>query len=293
MIDSLTKHISSKHDSYKMTVLIPSWNNLSILQLCIRSILKNSHFDLQIIVIINEGVDGTLNWIKEQEGIDYVYSEKNIGICYALNSCRSLLKSDYIIYLNDDMYVLPDWDLELYNEIKKQTGNEFMLSATMIEHTKTLNPCVVVKDYGKDIEDFKEELLLKEYKELAIPNWTGSTWPPNVVHVDMWDLVGGMSIEFSPGMYSDPDLARKLLMAGVRNFKGIGSSLVYHFGSKSTKRVRKNRGRNMFLLKWGLTANAFTTAYLNIGSKYKGYVAEPVVKPELKWVNRIKRILSC
>lgn len=293
MIDSLVKHISTKQEAYKMTVLIPSWNNLPILKLCIQSIRKNSHFGLQIIVIINEGVDGTLNWIKEQEDVDYVYAKKNIGICFALNACRSLLKSEYIVYLNDDMYVLPDWDFELYKEIEKQDSKEFMLSATMIENVKTLNNCVVVKDYGDDVGNFREEALLKEYKDLVIPDWTGSTWPPNVIHVEMWDLVGGMSIEFSPGMYSDPDLSRKLHMAGVRSFKGVGSSLVYHFGSKSTKRVRKNRGRNMFLLKWGLTAKAFTQAYLNIGSKYKGNVGEPNKMPERKLINRIKRVLSC
>ena len=46
-------------------------------------------------------------------------------------------------------------------------------------------------------------------------------------------LVGGMSIEFSPGMYSD--LSKKLYESVVRQFKGVGKSLVYHFYSESNK----------------------------------------------------------
>ena len=43
-----------------------------------------------------------------------------------------------------------------------------------------------------------------------INDWMGATIPPNIVHRDIWDLVGGYSIEYSPGMYSDPDFTAKL-----------------------------------------------------------------------------------
>lgn len=47
-----------------------------------------------------------------------------------------------------------------------------------------------------------------------INDWMGATIPPNIVHRDIWDLVGGYSIEYSPGMYSDPDFTAKLYMCG-------------------------------------------------------------------------------
>ena len=45
----------------KFSIVIPSWNNLAYLQLCIDSIKKHSKFNHEIIVHINEGVDGTLD----------------------------------------------------------------------------------------------------------------------------------------------------------------------------------------------------------------------------------------
>lgn len=74
---------------------------------------------IQPIVIINDGKDGTLDWFLNQNEFDYIHSIENIGICYALNIARSLVKSDYIIYANDDMYFLPDWDKNLLLEIQK------------------------------------------------------------------------------------------------------------------------------------------------------------------------------
>jgi glycosyltransferase involved in cell wall biosynthesis len=268
MIDKITKYEKSGSKKYDFTILMPTWNNLEYLKLCISSVQKNSELDIQIIVFVNEGVDGTLDWLNEQHGIDYVHAEDNAGICYALNLCRSLVKSEYIVYMNDDMYALPGWDIELNNEISQMSDKSFMLSATMIEPIDVGNPCVIVADYGDTTETFDEEGLLKNYESFEKSNWSGSTWPPNVMHVDLWDLVGGMSVEFSPGMYSDPDLSKKLYDAGVRVFKGVGKSRVYHFGTKTTRKLKKSRGRELFLLKWGITSNVFRNKILKMGQPY-------------------------
>jgi len=108
-------------------------------------------------------------------------------------------------------------------------------------------------NYGDTIEGFQKEELLKHYMDMPYPDWQGATRPPNMVHRDIWDMVGGYSIELSPGMYSDPDFTAKLLLIGITHLKGIGKSRVYHFETKTTQRVKKNDGRLQFLLKWGIT----------------------------------------
>ncbi len=292
MVDRIKKFQKTTKPDYKFTLLIPTWNNLDFLKLCVNSIRKNSFYEVQIIVIVNEGTDGTLQWVAEQNELDYVYSEENIGICFALNISRSLIKSEYIVYVNDDMYMLPDWDRELDKEISKLGTKSFMLSSTMVEPVNTGNKSVVVKNYGTGLNDFNEEQLLNDRHNLVRADWSGSSWPPNVVHVDMWDLVGGLSIEFSPGMGSDPDFAKKLYEAGVRYFKGVGSSLVYHFGSKSTGRIRKNNGRNIFMHKWGITQSAFNNKCLKRGEPFKGEVEMPAFSLFERLTNKMKIILS-
>jgi glycosyltransferase involved in cell wall biosynthesis len=277
------------------SIVIPTWNNRDYLELCISSIRKNSHFNNQIIVFINEGYDGTREWIANQPDLDVVYAEVNRGICIALNSVRHLIRTSYLVYMNDDMYVCPGWDLELFKEIEKVGHNLFMISATQVEPYETGNPSYfsIIKNFGDSVTTFKEKELLSEYASLECHDWAGGSWPPSVVSLKTWDAVGGYSIEFSPGMYSDPDFSMKLWKYGVRIFKGIGASKVYHFQSKSTGRLKRNKGSDTFLLKWGITAKTFYQYYLKIGTLYTGPANElPVLPTVVRIKNLIKRTVK-
>jgi len=233
----------------------------------------------------------------EKNNLDYSYSETNIGICYAMNIARTLATTNYLVYFNDDMYACPDWDYWLYEEIKKQTSMFFFLSSTAIEPRETGNNCVIAPfDAGSDAEDFDETRLLQNFAQLEKADWQGSTWPPCVVPILLWDMVGGYSTEFSPGMYSDPDFAMKLWLVGVRNFKGVGKSRVYHFMSKSTGKLTfKANGSRIFLHKWGISTKIFARYYLQRGSLWSGELSMPSQKILLKFklcLNQIKRRLG-
>ena len=250
------------------SILIPSWNNLGFLKLCIESIEKNSAYKHEILIHVNDGSDGTLAWVR-QKGYKHTHSEENIGVCYALNGLRPLATTDYIMFMNDDMYVCPGWDTALVEEIKRIGHKMFFLSSTLIQPRPFFCKSVIAPaNYGETVESFDEERLLREYATLPHGDWLGATWPPNVVHKDLWDLVGGYSIEFSPGMYSDPDFSAKLWMAGVRLFKGVDRSRVYHFEARSTHRIVKNDGSLQFLRKWGITSGSFIRDILHRGEPF-------------------------
>lgn len=263
-------HTGDNHDNNpKFSILIPSWNNLEFLKICIGSIRKNSFFKHQVIVHVNEGVDGTLGWIRENN-LDYSYSPVNEGVCWAMNACRALVGADYIVFLNDDMYMLPGWDQELWNEIEQLPDKYFYLSSTTIEPVKSPHPGILSPyDFGKSPSTFMEEKLLRDFKLIRGADWSGATWPPCIVHRDIWDLVGGYSVEYFPGLYSDPDFSMKLYLAGVRFFKGVDSSRVYHFGSRSTSRITMNNGSRQFLNKWGITSASFTRHFLRRGMPFE------------------------
>ena len=113
------------------SILIPTWNNLSYLKLCVESLRKNSDRQHQLIVMVNEGADGTLDWVKGESDIEFTASPVNIGICYGLNACRPLVKQDYVVYANDDMYFLPHWDTRLSEAIDQAGGDDSGLHVTI------------------------------------------------------------------------------------------------------------------------------------------------------------------
>ena len=126
-----------------------------------------------------------------------------------------------------------------------------------------------------DLDSFKERELVQAFKDLRMENWNGASWPPNVVPRALWEKVGGYSDEFSPGMYSDPDFSMKLWAEGVRYFKGIGESKVYHFMSKSTGKISKNDGRKTFMQKWKISPGYFYKKMLKMGKKWEGPLKTP------------------
>lgn len=289
---SIEKNHRTQNTNHQFSILIPSWNNLAYVQLCINSIRKNSTHSHQIIVHINEGKDGTLEWVKDQPDIDYTFAAENIGICYALNHAASIAHTDYILYMNDDMYVCPNWDDVLLQEIKAIGHKNFFLSSTMIEPFDSKNTTMLYMNFGKKIEDFKEDQLLQEYASIPLNDWSGATWPPNIVHKDVWIAVGGYSVVFHPGMYSDPDFSMKLWHYGIRYFKGLGKSRVYHFSGVSTKRVKQNTGYYMFIQKWGLSSSITMKKYLQMGEPFDGAVEVSPISSGLKMKNAYKRIIA-
>lgn len=269
------------------SILIPTWNNLPYLMSCVNSIRRYSTFKHQIIVHVNEGKDGTIEWLNEQKDIEYTHSEDNIGVCHALNLTRTKAHTSYLLYLNDDMIVCPKWDELLWNEVEAIGHHAFFLSSTMIEPFPQSN-CSIQADFGKNIQEFDEDALIRHYASFPKQDWNGATWTPNLVHAEYWDKIGGYSVEFSPGMYSDPDFSMKLWNVGVRYFKGLGQSRVYHFGKISTTRITHNPGYYKFIEKWKMSSGTFGKYFLKRGTPFQGPLPDVTLNPLLQFKSFLK-----
>ena len=269
-----------------ISIIIPTYNNFDYLKLCIKSLNNNSKHQHELIFHINDGSDGTIEFIKNN-GYKFTHSETNIGLCSSINKAAQLASFNYILYSHDDMYFCPDWDDVLINEIKSIKHEKFYLSGTMIE----ANSGHIVYNFGDTINNFKEEELLSKYKDINFYDHQGTHFAPHLVSKKMWDKVGGFSEEFNPGIGSDPDFNMKLWKEGVRIFKGLNDFKVYHFGSLTTRKKKnfiQNRGDKTFLKKWGITTKFFKKYYLKSKTKYNGPLSEPKIT-----IGYILGFLSC
>ena len=257
----------------KFTFLIPTINNYNHLKICISSIKKNSKFNHQILVHSNNSVDETSNYLKSE----FVYemkSDKNYGLCTALNNLVKKAENDFLIFIHDDMYLCPGWEDVIINEIKSHKDYNFYLSGVMIEKINGH----INYNFGDNYRNFDEENLLKKYNQFKFKDIQGADKNPSVVHINLWKKVGGLSEEFNPGDASDPDFVLKLWNSGVRIFKGLSDFRVYHFGSMTTrknKNINLNKGSQIFLKKWGFTYKFFQKHYLKHHTEYLGPLTEP------------------
>ncbi len=256
-----------------ISIIIPTFNNLQYLKLCLKSLEKNSYKKYEIIFHVNVGSDGTLEFVKNKN-FKFTYSKENLGLCSSINLAAELCKSDFILYSHDDMYFCPMWDKILLNEVNNIGHDKFYLSGTMIEPFTGH----ITFDCGTNINSFNEKKLLENYKNINFYDHQGSHFAPHLVSKRIWDLVGGFSEEFNPGIGSDPDFNMKLWKNGIRIFKGINDFKVYHFSSITTRKklnLIQNKGDQTFLKKWGITTKFFKKYYLKSRTRFDGPLNNP------------------
>jgi GT2 family glycosyltransferase len=272
------------------SIIIPTFNNIQYLKKCIESIRKNSTYNHEIIPHVNEGSDGTMDYLKENN-IEYTFTNYNSGICKGMNMAAKKANTEFLLYAHDDFYFCPKWDLVLKNELDKIKHKNFYLSGTMVNNGQ------ITLDCGSNLETFDEKRLLSKISDANYYDFQGSTWAPHLIHKETWDKVGGFSEEFFPGTGSDPDLNMKLWKEGVRIFKGINDFKVYHFGSIVTRKYKNHptiitesgsRGAKIFLLKWGITIKFFKKFILNSDTKYLGELTDPK-----KDINYLLQLMLC
>lgn len=271
------------------SILIPTWNNLAYLKLCIDSVRKYSAYDHEILVHVNDGSDGTLEWVRSQ-ALKYFHSSGNVGVCIATNHLATQATRDWLLYLNDDMVCCPGWDVALAESIRSTPTNLAMFFSSMIEPVDHGNRLVTVQDFGLTPANFDETSMLENYLKDVRNDIEGQGSQPTLVHRSWWHTVGGYSIEFGPGMSSDDDLLMKFWVIGCRNFRIVGASRVYHFSQASTDRVRKNRGGRMFAMKWGITQSEFKRDFLSQSGCAKSPELTAASFPRGTSAGRMKRI---
>ena len=185
-----------------ISIIIPTWNNLPYLKLVVDSLRRHSAYDHQIIVHVNDGSDGTLDWVRS-EGIEHTASPTNIGICHAVNAAA---RATRLRRLHERRHVLLPGLGHAVRRIEQMPTDLFMLSGTMVP-VDTRNPCVVVSNFGRDAEHF-DAGPRRGGSEARAGGLAGLT-APTLVHRDWWNRIGGYSSELSPGMSSDNAASRR------------------------------------------------------------------------------------
>ena len=258
----------------KISIVIPTYNNLKYLKFTLESIKNNSKYNHEIILHINQGNDGTLEFAKKNR-IKFSYSDQNLGLCKSVNLAIKKITTDFILYSHDDMFYCYNWDEYLKNEIVKYQDNMFYLTGTNV----SINKGLLNHDCGSSPENFNKQKFNDFCKKDDTQDLQGSHWAPHLIHKDLWVRVGGFSEEFNPGDGSDPDLCMKLWNNNVRIFKTISKFKVYHFSSITTRKsnIELNNGTKTFLLKYGFNPRFFRKYYLRGDNKkiFDGKLEEP------------------
>ena len=137
------------------SIIIPSFNNLNYLKICIESLKKNSFYNNEILVHLNIGTDGSDQYLKSRN-IKFTHTSYNSGICEGVNKASKLSTQNFITYAHDDFYFCPNWDKFLFEEINNIGHNKFYLSSSTIGTFGNSLDC------GNSYKDFNEKKIFRK-----------------------------------------------------------------------------------------------------------------------------------
>jgi len=244
------------------SIIIPTYNTLPYLKLCLKSIKEHSAYPHQIIVCADGCVDGTNEYLETYPGIDKVILSKNQGICSATNQAARLANREYLFLANDDLVVSPGWDEALVNS----TSPCRVLSGVQVEPGWVpVAPCHIKRDFGQTFEEFREQEFLTyagSENRLKQGVFEPGVNYPFLIHRKLWEQLDGLDESFNPGPGSDPDLFYRLALKGTELLR-VRSSLFYHFGGRASRFAGESgrqsdawkqaaaASRKVFAKKWG------------------------------------------
>lgn len=117
----------------KITVIIPNYNGRQFLKPCLDSLAGQTCRDFRILIVDNASTDGSTAYIKENfPDLEILSLDKNYGFSAAVNAGIRRASTPYVILLNNDTTVEPDFVIELLHAIEQST-HIFSVGSKMIQ----------------------------------------------------------------------------------------------------------------------------------------------------------------
>jgi GT2 family glycosyltransferase len=94
----------------RVSVTIVTYNSGRFIKRCLESVLAQKCTTKEIIVIDNASTDGTVDILEQfEDRCQIVYNDENIGFAAAQNQAISLGSGDWVLTLNPDVLLLPNF----------------------------------------------------------------------------------------------------------------------------------------------------------------------------------------
>ncbi len=93
-----------------VSVTLVTYNSGRFIRRCLESVLDQRYPELEVIIIDNASTDGTPDIIERfEDRCTVVYNEENIGFAGAQNQAIALSRGDWVLTLNPDVMLLPNF----------------------------------------------------------------------------------------------------------------------------------------------------------------------------------------
>jgi len=246
-------HKLGRNDEPLVSIIILNFNGRNMLRECLQSVLRTKYSNYEVIVVDNGSKDDSCAMVeREFSDVKLIKNLRNLG--YSKGNNKGILHSrgDFIVLLNNDVIVTPEWLSELMQEAR-QDPYRFYQPKIMFAGSDRINSA------GNFIQLF------------------GFAFPRGLGEVDVGQYDGKCEVSYASGacvlvsrrlvkdlglldegdfftFYEDVNWGWRGLMHGFRTVY-VPSAVVYHRWGGSWGRLMSSK--KFFLIERGRIASVF------------------------------------
>jgi glycosyltransferase involved in cell wall biosynthesis len=195
----------------KVTIGIPTYNRASLLRESIRSALTQSYEDFRLLVCDNASEDDTQKVVRsfDDSRIEYVRSDRNVGMIRNFNRVIDLADADAVVLLSDDDVLYPEYLASVVPVLSSHSSVGVVHTALDLidEESRVIEPAMTLLDpEGPVTVESGARYLERSMQSL----WT-VCWSSALFRADALKKAGGLRANEEPS--ADVPLLMRIALA--------------------------------------------------------------------------------
>jgi GT2 family glycosyltransferase len=208
--------ISPLTDVGGVSVIIPVFNQATLTHDCLRALIEHTtpgHFE--VLVVDNGSDDTTRAVLSRVSGLRVIRNDENVGFVQACNQGARDARTNLLLFLNNDTYVLPGWLEALTDTLRRgadigAVGAKLLYPAGRLQEAGT----VVWRDgtgwnYGRGGDP-----QAPEFNYVREVDYCSAACL--LVRRGVFEAMHGFDLRYAPAYYEDADLCFRLREHGYR-----------------------------------------------------------------------------
>jgi GT2 family glycosyltransferase/glycosyltransferase involved in cell wall biosynthesis/SAM-dependent methyltransferase len=216
-----------------VSVIIPIYGQIDYTLKCLQSIADNTpQTDIEILIVDDCSPDESVNILKMVIGLRLIKNNKNHGFIRSCNHGAQNAQGEYLLFLNNDTEVTPDWLDELHRTFLEFPG-------TGLAGSKLIYPDGRLQEAGGIIWQDGSAWNFGRLQDSKLPLYNYArevdycSGASIMVPKSLFNELGGFDEHYLPAYCEDSDLALKIREKGYRIIYQPLSSVIHYEGITS------------------------------------------------------------
>lgn len=240
-------------DDPKVSIVIPVYNQFEYTYHCVCSIVRNSGDISYEIIIANDCSTDLTKKIEEiLPGVTCVTNAENLRFLRNCNHAAQYAKGQYVLFLNNDTQVQPDW-LEPLVTLIESADDIGMVGSKLIYPDGLLQEAggILWKDGSAWNFGNRQNPALPQFNYVKQVDYISGA--AIMLSRALWEQIGGFDDDFAPAYCEDSDLAFTVRKLGYRvmyqpksvvvHFEGVSNGTDTSSGQKQYQVVNAKKFR--------------------------------------------------